>query len=67
MSVPTAQICEIPAKELVQTIGEQARKAYAELAQASQEKKNMALVGAAMELRAQVDALKAANAGYCIW
>ena len=62
MSVPSEHICEIPAEELVQSIGQQARAAYATLALASQEKKNMALVGAAMELRAQIDKLKEANA-----
>ena len=48
--------------ELMQQMGEQARVGYAALAMASNEKKDMALVAAAMALRDNADKLKEANA-----
>ena len=60
--VAARKIEDMSIPELMQQIGKQARTGYAQLAMATQEKKNMALVAAAMALREQAQTLKEANA-----
>ncbi len=52
---------EIDVKKLVRMMGEQARAAYCQLADASPEQKNVALLEAAQEIRAQSKQIIAAN------
>ena len=52
---------EIDVKKLVRMLGEQARTAYCQLADASPEQKNAALLAAAQEIRAQSRQIIAAN------
>lgn len=49
-------------KDMMQRIGKSAREGYSKLAMASNEKKDMALVAAAMAIRDNAEKLKAANA-----
>lgn len=62
MSAPNKTPSEMSIPQIMQQIGSRARAAYAALAMASNEKKDMALVAAAMALREHTGKLKEANA-----